>query len=243
MRRTTISKIKAVIFDMDDTLFDHRHSVRSALSAMQSKYDCFAKIPLDEFEKLHIKLLEEIHVERILTGELTLDEGRAMRFEKAFEILGIKPTGNMRFEAADYYRQNYLLSTRLKPGAYELLEEVKKHYKTGILTNNLIEEQNRKLVECNFGHLIDVMVTSEEAGVTKPNPEIFHIILNRLNCTPSEAVMIGDSWESDILGAYNIGMKCIWINTYEVVRETNGIAVEIASMEEKEKIFSIINQK
>jgi len=237
-----INRFKAVIFDLDDTLFDHRHSVRTALSAMQKKYDCFRQISLDEFERLHIKLLNEIHVERILTGELTLDEGRAMRFEQAFKILKVNPTPEMKYEAADYYRKNYLQSTRLKPGAYELLEEVKKTYKTGIVTNNLVEEQNRKLAECGIENLIDIMVTSEEAGVTKPNPEIFNIVLDKLNCSSGEAVMIGDAWEADIIGAHNLGMKCIWINTYEEIRETNGIAVEIATMEDKERILSLINE-
>jgi HAD superfamily hydrolase (TIGR01549 family) len=236
----TISRIKAVIFDLDDTLFDHRHSVRTALAAMQNKYDCFGGISLNDFEKLHIKLLNEIHLSKILTGEISLDEGRAMRFEQAFRVLNVDPTTELRQEAADFYRQNYLISTRLKPGALKVLEEIKKKYKTGIVTNNLIEEQNRKLQECKIEHLIDVMVTSEEVKITKPDPVIFNTVLGRLGSTPQEAVMIGDSWESDIMGAYNIGMKCIWVNTYEEIRDTNGIAVEIPSMEDKERILGLI---
>jgi HAD superfamily hydrolase (TIGR01549 family) len=215
----TINRIKAVIFDLDDTLFDHRHSVRTALAAMQKKYDCFGGISLNDFEKLHIKLLNEIHLNKILTGEITLDEGRAMRFEQAFRILDVDPTPELRHEAADFYRKNYLLSTRLKPGARDVLLEIKKNYKTGIITNNIIDEQNRKLQECKIEHLIDVMVTSEEVKITKPDPVIFKTVLDRLGCSPQEAVMIGDSWESDIIGAYNLGIKCIWVNTYEEKRD------------------------
>ncbi len=236
----TISSTKAVIFDLDDTLFDHRYSVRTALAAMQKRYDCFAKVSLDEFEKLHIKLLNEIHIDRILTGDLSIEEGRALRFELAFKYFDVEPTDEMKIEAPAFQREKYLASNRLKPGAYELLEEVKKYYKTGIVTNNLIDEQNRKLKDLGIEHLIDVMLTSEEAGITKPNPEIFYMILNRLECKPSEAVMIGDSWESDIVGAYNIGMKCIWLNTYEEKIETSGLAEEISTLEDKEYIFSLI---
>ena len=207
---------------------------------MQDKYECFSKITLDEFEKLHIKLLNEIHLSRILTGEISLDEGRAMRFGQAFITLNVEPTYEMRHEAAAFYREKYLTSTGLKPGALDILEEVKKHYKTGIVTNNLIEEQNRKLKECEIEHLIDVMVTSDEVKVTKPDPLIFNTVLERLNCSPGEAVMIGDSWESDIIGAYNLGMKCIWVNTYEEIRQTDGIAIEIQSMEDRDRIIDLI---
>ncbi len=55
--------VRAVLFDMDDTLFDHRHSSRSGLVAMQQRYPCFQQTPLDELERIHIALLEEVHLQ------------------------------------------------------------------------------------------------------------------------------------------------------------------------------------
>ncbi|HEY3252191.1 MAG TPA: HAD family hydrolase [Ignavibacteria bacterium] len=233
--------MKAVLFDLDDTLFDHRHSMRTGLAVLQKKYDCFSELTLDEFEQQHIRLMNEIHLSKILRGEITLEEGRALRFKRAFTLFGINAPDEIANDAADFYRKTYSSVTRLKPGAEALLKEIKKQYKTGIVTNNLIEEQTRKLKECEIEHLVDVMVTSEEAGVVKPDPLIFNMALERLDCSVSDVIMIGDSWEVDIMGAHKLGMRCIWVNTYNEYRICDGVAVEISSLEDTAKILNLIN--
>ncbi len=55
------------------------------------------------------------------------------------------------------------------------------------------------------------MVVSGEVGVGKPNPAAFHEVLRRLGAEPNEAVMVGDSWERDVLGARRIGMSTVWV--------------------------------
>lgn len=84
-----------------------------------------------------------------------------------------------------------------------------------VLSNNLYNEQTRKLSLCNLDKFIDVTIVSEQAGVTKPDTKIFMETLKQLNCKPDEAVMIGDSWEGDILGAHKAGntshlVQSIW---------------------------------
>jgi len=232
--------MKAVLFDLDDTLFDHRYSMRTGLAALQKKYELFSALTLDEFEHQHIRLMNEIHLSRILNGELTLEEGRTLRFKRAFNIFGIDAPDELANDAAGFYRETYLSVTRLKPGAEALLKEIKKQYKTGIVTNNLIDEQRRKLKECNIDKYIDVMVTSEDVGATKPDALIFNTALKRLDCSPGETIMIGDSWEVDIMGAHRLGMKCIWVNTYNENRICEGVAVEINSLEDTEKVLNLI---
>ena len=117
--------LKAILFDLDDTLFDHRHSMQTGLAALQKIYPCFAKDKLDEFERVHIKLMNDIHLNRILTGEITLDEGRAIRFQRAFNHYGVDADMNLAYEAASHYRDNYTDVNRLVPGAYDLLTDLK----------------------------------------------------------------------------------------------------------------------
>src|SRR4030095_4365811 len=232
---------RAVLFDLDDTLFDHRHSMRTALGEVQKKYKCFAISTLDEFEKQHVMLLNDVHFNQILTGEVTPEEGRAFRFKRIFSLYGINASDELSNETAEFYRENYKNAERLKPGAAELLTKIKEKYKIGIVTNNIVEEQNRKLVKGGINHLVDVMVTSEEVGVTKPDALIFQTALERLSCSPEETIMLGDQWEMDIVGAYKVGIKCIWVNTYDDKRENNGIAVEIKSLENTEMVLNLIN--
>ncbi len=66
--------------------------------------------------------------------------------------------------------------------------------------------------ECGLRELVDFMVTSEEVGVAKPAAEIFEAALERGSAEPGEAVMIGDSWDVDILGAQSAGIRPVWFN-------------------------------
>jgi FMN phosphatase YigB (HAD superfamily) len=80
------------------------------------------------------------------------------------------------------------------------------------VSNNLLEEQRGKLRQCELDAYIDVLVVSEEAGLSKPDPRIFQIALERLACRPDEVVMVGDSWPADVIGARAAGIEAIWFN-------------------------------
>jgi HAD superfamily hydrolase (TIGR01509 family) len=233
--------IKAVLFDLDDTLFDHRCSMRKGLALLQQKYECFAAVSLDEFELNHVKIMYEVHLNSVLSGQMTLDEARSYRFCKMFEMYGRNADEELSYAAADFYRKAYVSVNRLVPGALNLLNEVSKKYKTGIITNNLVDEQLRKLKECGIEHLAAVMITSEETGVTKPHPDIFNALLNRLDASADESVMIGDYWNSDIAGAHSLGIKCIWINAYNEICPDPQMAVEVTSLEDTGHIMNIIS--
>ncbi len=73
--------LKAVLFDLDDSLYDHQYGSRAALAALYGQYPAFQQISLDELERQHSQLLEEYHL-RMLRGEMTLDEVRFARFRE-----------------------------------------------------------------------------------------------------------------------------------------------------------------
>lgn len=234
------SNLKAILFDLDDTLFDHRGSMLAGLTAVQNKYECFSDIPIAEFELKHKDIMNDVHLNRILSGELTLDEGRALRFKKLFGHFDVDADEVLAYEAAGLYRDHYLTLNTLVKGAIELLTELKPKYKIGIITNNLVEEQIRKLQACGIEHLIDCMITSEEVKATKPHPDIFNALLGRLKVTASEAVMIGDYWKHDILGAHALGIKSIWINVYNEPHLDPSIAPMITSLTDTKAVIKLI---
>jgi HAD superfamily hydrolase (TIGR01549 family) len=211
-----MSNVKAVIFDIDDTLFDHRFSCRKGLTAVQKEFECFRKLTLDEFEKEHRRLLDEIHLSQVLTGKISIEQARIERFKIAFQKVGIAADETMAKKAVRIYRENYQANRRAVPGSKELLEKLKPRVKIAVLSNNLYEEQRGKLIDCGLDKFVDVTVVSEHVGVTKPAPEIFLETLKRLDRKPQEAVMIGDSWEWDVMGAMKVGIKPIWYNQYKL---------------------------
>lgn len=94
--------------------------------------------------------------------------------------------------------------------ATECLKKLHGKYKIGVIANQSLGTEKR--LE-NFGILkyIDLVIASAEEGVAKPDKRIFEIALERSNCEPANAVMIGDRIDNDIVPAKRIGMKTIWI--------------------------------
>jgi putative hydrolase of the HAD superfamily len=209
-----LQKYKGFLFDFDDTIYDHRHSSRSALNWLLNKFDGFGGTTLDELEQDNMKILEEIHLRQVLTGKVSLDDARAERFRRIFEKHGMTLDRNEMYEVGRHYRKEYELSRRLVPGARVLLQTIKGKAKIAVVTNNLVSEQLGKIRDCQIEEYIDELITSEETGFTKPEPQIFEVALKRINCYADEVVMIGDSWERDVVGAANLGIKNIWINIF-----------------------------
>ena len=203
--------VRAVLFDLDDTLFDHRLCARTALTALHGAYEVLRGRPFAEVERLHASFLEELHP-RVTAGELPLEEARQERFRRLFAALGETPDESVVAEAAETYRGGYVKIRRPIAGAAALLAAVKQRARVGIVSNNLLDEQQGKLRQCELDRYVDVLVVSEEAGMSKPDPRIFQIALDRLECAAAEVVMVGDSWAADVIGARAAGIRPIWFN-------------------------------
>lgn len=94
--------------------------------------------------------------------------------------------------------------------ASECLEILSTRYKIGIIANQLLGTKER-LEKYGVLKYIDLVIASAEEGVSKPDKRIFEIALKRSNCKPSNAVMIGDRVDNDIIPAKLIGMHTIWV--------------------------------
>ncbi|CAN5505735.1 HAD family hydrolase [soil metagenome] len=203
--------LRAVLFDLDDTLFDHSGCARGALEAVHGGCAALSGIPFDEFELAHARILEALHLD-VLAGRRGIDDAREERFRRLIAESGAAPDGMLARGLAARYRDRYVAERRALAGAAALLEAVRAHAAIGIVTNNLRDEQVAKIRNCGLDVHLDVLVVSEEAGVSKPDPAIFQVALDRLGCAAPEAVMVGDSWPADILGARAAGIPAIWFN-------------------------------
>jgi putative hydrolase of the HAD superfamily len=235
-----MTQIKAVLFDLDDTLYDHRFSSRNGLETLKNNFECFKEIPLDELEKEHLKLLNEIHLSKVLAGLCTIDEARAERYKRLFSKYGVNAGEQLIEGARQLYSTAYRTNIRAVPGAEELLKRLKTKFKIAVVSNNFGVEQKSKIDVCGFGKYLDAIVTSVEVGFTKPSPEIFLLALDKLGCSADEAIMIGDSWDMDITGAKNAGIKAIWFNRYGNKCPDPGSAVEVDSLIPAEYVLSLI---
>lgn len=199
------------MFDLDDTLFDHQHCARAALMGVRGMHAGFAAMEPAELEGAHAGILERLHLE-VIGGRMALDAARVERFRQLYWTAGVDADEALAAATAAAYRDAYIQARVEVEGASALLAAVRRHAHVVVVSNNLLEEQKAKMRHCGLDRHVDTLVVSEEAGVSKPEPGIFELALERAGVAATEAVMVGDSWANDVEGARAAGIRAIWFN-------------------------------
>lgn len=235
-----MSNTKAVLFNIDDTIFDNRYSVREGLRVVWTRFTSFHELSIDDMEKEYLTILEEMRFSHVIFGKLTQTEVRNEIFKYLFLNRGEEIDFHTANNAAEIFRNKYIKIRRVIKGSEELLAALCARYKIGIVTNNSDDEAEDKLGFTGYDKYIHSVTTSQETGVGKPTPHIFRYELNKLEVEPAEAVMIGNNWHWDIIGARDVGMKAIWLNNYDKPCPNPGVAPAINSLENTEAILKMI---
>lgn len=203
--------VRAVLFDLDDTLFDHQQCSRTALTGVRGLHACFASVDPEALEREHAGILERLHLD-VIGGRLPLEAARVERFRQLYRAAGIEADDHLARQAAAAYRDEYVAARVEVEGASALLAAVRGHARVVVVSNNLLEEQRAKMRSCGLDRHVDLLVVSEEAGVSKPARGIFDLALARAGVDAGDAVMLGDSWINDVEGARAAGIRAIWFN-------------------------------
>jgi HAD superfamily hydrolase (TIGR01549 family) len=205
--------VDAVLFDLDDTLYDHRHARLAGMQAMRRAEPAIGRYSLAQLDRRFEHLLSEIHVSLVLTGKISLAESRMLRMRKLLEEFHIVLPRRRIKELIDLRVETYMRYRRSVPGAGPLLRHLRAAGAAiAVVTNNLRSEQEEKLRFMGLDRWVDHLVCSEQVGVLKPAPRIFRVALKRVHASPGTAVMVGDSWESDVVGAARLGIRAIWFH-------------------------------
>ncbi len=102
--------------------------------------------------------------------------------------------------------------SKLMPHAREVLEYLSGKYNLYILSNGFKELQSHKMRSSGIDEYFKKVVLSDDIGILKPWPEIFHFALSTTQSELNNSLMIGDSWENDIVGAAGVGMHQVFYN-------------------------------
>jgi putative hydrolase of the HAD superfamily len=232
--------LPVVFFDLDDTLFDHTWSMRASIEALRTEFPIVGAMPLERVEAIYIDALESLHL-RVLAGALSIEDARRLRLERILGAAG-DPGGKARVaRAVDVQRDSYQDARRAVPGSRALLQALRDRARIGIVTNNLRDEQVDKLAVIGLSDLVDDMVTSGELGISKPDPAIFEVALSRIAGQADRAVMVGDSWRSDIEGAHAAGVRAVWFNRHHPLRDDPEVP-ELSSWDPVERVVEQLVQ-
>ena len=238
MAESGAARPRAVLFDLDDTLFDHRRSARAALAGVHREHA--AHVDFAQFEAHHSHHLEDLHGE-VLAGRLSIDDARRERFRRVFEAVDIRVDATNIERIAGAYRRGYVSARRVVEGAAALLAAVRRHARVAIVSNNVLEEQREKLHFCGLASLVDELVVSEEVGVSKPEPGIFQVALSRLGVDAAQAVMFGDSWSADVVGAARAGIRAVWFNPRRAAKPADPAGVpEVFALTPPEDVLPVL---
>ncbi|KAK7955732.1 uncharacterized protein PG986_004954 [Apiospora aurea] len=199
---------KAIVFGLDNTPFDHQHSLRCAISAVRSRYPELTSKTPDELVAKYEASLQKVY-DTYLRNEITYGQTDVKKIQKFFADLGLaEPSLEKVEEFRSVYKPAYREARRTTPGSIETLTKLREHgYSLAILTNGQIEDQTEKAEFIGVRHLVHHFVTSEEVGYAKPDPRIFRHVLDRSSTAADTTYMVGDSASSDIEGALDAGMR------------------------------------
>lgn len=204
-------KIKAIFFDLDDTLHDHQAPFANALidtfNDLQIPADVhtayvgfryFSDLLWPDYTNRKISL-EQLRIDRIMltlkSFGISLTEDKARQFQKNYE--------------------NNLNDLKLFSEVPKLFNELKMSgLELGLITNGPTSHQQNKIRQLNLSKFIreDLMFISDQVGYAKPDPYIFHKASQKINIPADHLLYIGDSWENDVVGPSAAGWNSVWFN-------------------------------
>ncbi len=205
----TNNGITHIFFDLDHTLWDFDKNSSLAFKRVFEKYKI--EVPLADF----IKVYEPINLQywkKYREEQVTKEELRRGRLTDVFEVFELKYPLSVIDDLAISYIEELPVDNHLFEDTVEILEYLKDNYKLHIITNGFEEVQHLKLRNSGIQNYFMTVTSSEEAGVKKPNPVIFKTALQKAAAIPHQSIMIGDSFEADILGAEKVGMHTLFFN-------------------------------
>ncbi|MDT3958836.1 YjjG family noncanonical pyrimidine nucleotidase [Staphylococcus kloosii] len=205
-----------ILFDFDDTLVDFKAAETYAFYKLIDCYN-FNASPQDFnfFTKVN-----QQHWQDFQKGELSKDEVLSQRFERFFESYNINVDG----QQADSIFRDALANAPLTyfDNMLNTLKELSRKFDLYIVTNGVLETQERRIAKFALKDLFDGVFVSEQTGYQKPMPEFFDYVFDKIGeCRRSNTMIVGDSLSSDILGGINANIKTCWFNPRHQINDTN----------------------
>ncbi len=204
--------IRAIFFDLDDTLIDSAPAWRAGLDA------AFARL-LEHRPELARERIQAAWEganralgARLDAGELTVAQVRERRWRETLAALGIADDA-LAAELEATLAETFIGALRLYDDAAAALDRLRGHYYLGIITNGAadkaLDSQYTKALRSGLLDRVDSFLASDAAGYRKPDPRIFALALERASVAPAEAVYVGDSIGNDVVGANRAGMVSV----------------------------------
>ena len=261
--------IRAIIFDLDDTLLWDNKSIATAfqrtclyaneiveidpksletsvrakareLYASYDTYDFTQMIGINPFEGLWGTFDDP--GESFLRMKEIIPAYQREAWIGGLERIGIQNSA-LGVELASRFIEERKKSPFVYEETFSILDQLKGNYKLVMLTNGSPSLQNTKLeITPELSPYFDEIVISGAFGKGKPDPTIFEYALQKIGCTSTEALMVGDNLLTDIVGSARVGIRSVWINRENKPSHPNILPTyEINSLEQLFPVLDRLN--
>ena len=200
---------KAVLFDVDDTLYDQTVPFKEAY---REYFGAAPAVPAEVIYPVTRKYSDEVY-SKAMSGKITMEEMYIYRVQKAFEEFGIEISNKEALDFQKIYagRQRHI---HMSPMMQKMLDYCREKAELGIITNGPSEHQWNKVKSLGAERWIphENIFVSADVGAEKPDRRIFDCAKQKMNLENAEIWFVGDSYEMDVTGAVNAGWKAVWMN-------------------------------
>ena len=195
-----------ILFDADNTLYDFDRSEKHALEMAFQDFN----IPYsEEFVRIYHNVNKQCW-KAFEEGRMDQNTLRSRRFELFLEKINVNGDAG---ELGANYLQHLANTDFMLDGARPLLDRLHGKYKMAIVTNGLQDVQRPRVRKTNTEHYFEAIIVSEEIGASKPGRAFFEYTFEQIGQpTKKEALMVGDSLNSDIRGGNDFGIDTCWFN-------------------------------
>ncbi|PGS26075.1 2-haloalkanoic acid dehalogenase [Bacillus cereus] len=201
---------KAMLFDLDDTLLDRDKAVDNFFLLVLEK--CYEDVS-DTVKNTMLQTFKEYDKREYGISDKTIV------LESLFDEFAPKYRLPHNY-IQDFWNENFPKCFSIDQNTIHFLNQIKKQFKVGIITNGSTQRQKAKIFNTNLNRYFETIIISEEVGFSKPDKRIFELALNKLNAQPENTLFVGDDLQKDIAGPQNVNIKGVWFNPQKIKNTT-----------------------
>ncbi|MGL6178099.1 MAG: YjjG family noncanonical pyrimidine nucleotidase [Tannerellaceae bacterium] len=227
---------KHLFIDLDDTLWDTFNNNKASLKEVYDIYEfnrsyASFEVFFDRWFPYNNHLWDLYRQDKISKQQLV-----TKRFEHMVEPMGITDPDFIQ-QLNKEFLQRSSSKSGLLPFALDILLYLQDKYTLHILSNGFREVQYKKMDNSGLTTFFDKVILSEDAGANKPSKDIFDYALSITSAKREEVLMIGDSWEADIVGAHQSNIHQVWYNPHRLCPSDFTPTYEISNLKELQNIL------
>lgn len=203
--------IRAIGFDLDNTLFDHTEAAATAMRTLVQEKKWTYRGSESIGAEWH--RVETIYFSQYAAGVMTLVDHRRARMRVFLESTDARADEfDLDLLWTEYVR-HYSDSWVAYTDAADALRELKTAgYKMAVLTNGQQAQQEAKLEAIGLSHMLEACLAIGTVEALKPDPKAFAQLCRVLDCEPHEVLFVGDDLDVDVRASIDAGLKGVWLN-------------------------------